>query len=98
MATRNSITGDEIKSKALSKEGRDNWDRIFKKQSAYDWLKELGYNENAIIDPDGWRYDEVTLETPITRSDFFNRFNQSTTLLLPWQRKTPDTTNENEQL
>ena len=98
MATRNDITGDEIKSKGLSNQGRDNWDRIFKKQSAYDWLKELGYAENAIIDPAGWRYDDVTLETPITRSDFFNRFNQSTTLLLPWRRKILDTTNENEQL
>lgn len=79
MATRNSITGDEIKSKALSKNGRDNWDNIFKKQSAYAWLKDLGYHEHTIIDPDGWRYDDgVTLDTPISRSDFFNRFNAST--------------------
>ena len=27
----NDITGDLIKSKALSKQGRDNWDNIFKK-------------------------------------------------------------------
>jgi hypothetical protein len=81
MATTNSITGDEIKSKALSKQGRDNWDNIFKKQSAWDWLKELGYNENTIIDPDGWRCDDMTMDTPISRSDFFTRFNQSTVLL-----------------
>lgn len=31
MATTNSITGDEIKSKALSKEGRENYDLIFRK-------------------------------------------------------------------
>jgi hypothetical protein len=80
MATTNSITGDEIKSKALSKQGRANWDNIFKKQSAWDWLMELGYNENTIIDPDGWRYDDVTMDTPISRSDFFNRFNQSTVM------------------
>ena len=78
MPAKNDITGDEIKSKGLSKQGRDNWDRIFKKQNAHAWLKELGYNQDAIIDPDGWRYDEVDLDTPITRSDFFARFNQST--------------------
>jgi len=42
---------------------------------------ELGYNENTIIDPDGWRCDDVTMDTPISRSDFFNRFNQSTVML-----------------
>jgi hypothetical protein len=78
MAAKNDITGDDIKSKALSEKGRANWDNIFKKQSASDWLKELGYNENTIIDPDGWRYDDVTMDTPISRSEFFNRFNQST--------------------
>jgi hypothetical protein len=81
MAAKNDITGDDIKSKALSEKGRANWDNIFKKQSAWDWLKELGYNENTIIDPDGWRYDDVTMDTPISRSDFFNRFNQSTVML-----------------
>lgn len=92
MAAKNDITGDEIKSKGLSSKGRDNWDRIFKKQSAYDWLKELGYDEDTIIDPDGWRCDDVTLDVPITRSDFFTRFNQSTvTLPLP-------NLNENKQL
>jgi thiol-disulfide isomerase/thioredoxin len=33
MATKNSITGDEIKSKSLSKEGRDNYDNIFRKMN-----------------------------------------------------------------
>ena len=31
MASRNDITGDKIQSKTLSKEGRDNWDKIFGK-------------------------------------------------------------------
>jgi thiol-disulfide isomerase/thioredoxin len=31
MATTNPITGDEIKSKAFSKQGRENFDKIFKK-------------------------------------------------------------------
>lgn len=30
--SRNDITGDSIRSKPLSKEAEDNWDRIFKKQ------------------------------------------------------------------
>jgi hypothetical protein len=29
VATKNDITGDSIKSKGLSQQGRDNWDRIF---------------------------------------------------------------------
>jgi glutaredoxin len=32
MAAKNSITGDEIKSKALSKQGRENYDFIFRKK------------------------------------------------------------------
>lgn len=93
MATRNDITGDEIKSKGLTNQGRDNWDRIFKKQSAADWLKELGYDEYTILDPDGWRYnDGVTLDTPINRSDFFKRFNESTVMFKPINK------DENKQL
>lgn len=32
MATRNDITGDKLISRTLSKEGEDNWDRIFGKK------------------------------------------------------------------
>ena len=32
MSNRNNITGDRLINKRLSKEGEDNWDRIFKKQ------------------------------------------------------------------
>ncbi len=32
MATRNDITGDELRSRTLSKEGEANWDRIFGKK------------------------------------------------------------------
>lgn len=32
MATKNDITGDSIRSKALSKKGRDNWENIFGKK------------------------------------------------------------------
>jgi hypothetical protein len=81
MAAKNDITGDDIKSKALSERGRANWDNIFKKQSAWDWLKELGYDNYTILDPDGWRYDDgVSLDTPITKSDFNRRFSESTVM------------------
>ena len=84
MAAKNDITGDQIKSKAFSEKGRANWDRIFKKQSAWNWLKELGYDEYTILDPDGWRQnDGVNMDTPITRSDFFKRFNASTVMYKP---------------
>ena len=32
MVSRNDITGDAIQSKTLSKQGRDNWDKIFGKK------------------------------------------------------------------
>lgn len=48
MASRNDITGDSIKSRILSMEGRDNWDRIFgKKEKKYIWV-ELGENDEPI--------------------------------------------------
>jgi len=71
MASRNSITGDEIKSKILSSQGRQNHDRIFAKKSAHEWLKDEAV---TMMDPDGWRYDDgVTLDTPISYSEFQKR-------------------------
>jgi hypothetical protein len=32
MSNRNDITGDKLISKTLSKQGEENWDRIFKKE------------------------------------------------------------------
>jgi hypothetical protein len=71
MASRNSITGDEIKSKILSSQGRQNHDRIFAKKSAHEWLKD---ETVTMMDPDGWRYDDgVTMDTPISYSEFQKR-------------------------
>lgn len=71
MAAKNDITGDSIKSKALSKQGQENWDRIYAKKSGLEWLKgEIV----ELLDPDGWRLDDgVTLETPITYEEFSRR-------------------------
>jgi hypothetical protein len=71
MATTNNITGDEIKSKALTASGRENYDKIFAKKSANEWLKSESVK---ILDPDGWRWDDgVTLDTPISYSEFQKR-------------------------
>lgn len=35
MATKNEITGARLINKRLSKEGEDNWDKIFKKKKNY---------------------------------------------------------------
>jgi len=80
MAARNDGTGDLIISRMLSEQGRNNWDNIFKKQDAYAWVAEL-YPHLTIYDPDGWRHnDGVTMNTPITRSDFETRLSYSTCL------------------
>lgn len=80
MASKNNITGDEIKSKALSPQGRKNWDRIFAKKTANEWLAEY-YPNIVIYDPDGWREgDGITMDTPITLADFERRLNMSTIL------------------
>ena len=39
MATQNDITGDEIKSSVLSKQGKENWDKIFKPKCTYPKCK-----------------------------------------------------------
>ena len=36
MTAKNDITGDSIKSKILSQQGRDNWDAIFGKKEKVD--------------------------------------------------------------
>lgn len=49
--SRNDITGDSIRSKPLSKEAEDNWDRIFGKKSKgklTDML--IGFGEDAFTD------------------------------------------------
>ncbi len=78
MATRSPITNDLIKSKALSKQGQENWEKIYAKKSAHEWLKgEIV----EILDPDGWRFkDGVTLDTPISYKDFCYRINLCTVL------------------
>jgi hypothetical protein len=71
MATKNSITGDEIKSKVLSKEGRDNWDRAFAKKTAIEWA---GIDEIVILESNGFKNDDgITLETPISYAEYSKR-------------------------
>lgn len=57
---------------------RDNYDQIFGKKTAHEWLEKL-YPDTKIYDPDGWRYDDgVTMDTKISMDDFHKRLNVST--------------------
>jgi len=49
MATKNDITGDRLINKRLSKQGEENWDRIFKKQGINLTKEELA-NVEIIAD------------------------------------------------
>jgi hypothetical protein len=68
---------EEIKSRAYTAQGRDNWENIFGKKSAHEWIEFLYGDSVFIINPDGWD-QEVTLDTPITRRDFNFRLSVST--------------------
>jgi hypothetical protein len=82
MATTNDITGAEIKSGIYTSKGRDNYERIFAKKTAAEWLAFLPEYEGLIImDPDGWRHaDGVTLESKISYSEFAQRLQESTVM------------------
>jgi hypothetical protein len=76
---RNDITGRVIKTNPTTSTYAENWEKIFAKKTAYEWLKITG---REIIDPDGWRRnDGVTMDTPITWSDFQGRLCESTIVL-----------------
>jgi len=81
MSTKNDITGDLIASKTLSKQGRDNWDNIFKpKKTANEWASHKNLNVK-ILNANGWsQNDGVTLDTPISEADFNMRLSLSTIL------------------
>ena len=81
MATTNSVTGDEIKSGIYTANGRFNYELIFSKKTAQEWIDfHPDYQGALILDPDGWRTgdDKVTLDSKISFNDFKKRFNSST--------------------
>jgi hypothetical protein len=81
MATKNSITGDEIKSKALSAKGRANWDKIFAKKTALAWAKE---DNIFIMDADGFNWqDGITVDSLISYSEYSKRIGHCTILFQP---------------
>lgn len=49
-------------------------------RDAHEWARHYG---TTILDPDGWRRDNTPLETPITESDFLDRWAESTVSLIP---------------
>jgi hypothetical protein len=68
MVSRNNITGDRLINKRLSKEGEDNWDRIFKKQGITLTEEELA-NVEIIADIVQHHHDNKTIlkEDPIKK-------------------------------
>lgn len=78
----------EIRSRAYSDQGRSNWDAIFGKKSAFQWMEYLYQDSDLIKDFDGWTCkDGVYLDTPITRADFETRFSKCTIKFLPTLKK-----------
>ncbi len=76
MATKSPITNDEIKSKILSKQGRDNWDIVFAKKTAIEWAK---LDEIVTLDPESFENgDGITIETPISYTEYSKRIASST--------------------
>lgn len=76
MAARNEITGKVIKTNPQNSAYAEGWDKIYAKKSAHEWLKTMP--DVVLMDADGWRYDDVTLDTPIKYSEFVKRLNMST--------------------
>lgn len=75
MASKNEITGKEIKSAPASKAYAEGWERIFAKKSSNSWLEESGI---ILASSEGWNLnDGVDLETPIKYSDFKKRLSLS---------------------
>lgn len=73
---KNDITGKYIKSNPPNAKYTNNWDKIYAKKNAHEWLKTLP--EIKMIDPDGWKYDDITMDTPINWYEFQKRLNKST--------------------
>ena len=76
MATRSPITGDEIKSKALSKQGRENYDFIFRKKkqmklASASWCGPCSALKSRIA-KEGL---SVEIEDMDNNPDFFKNFN-----------------------
>jgi len=72
MAAKNDITGDSIQSRILSSDGRSNWDTIFRKKTASEWLKELNLSLD-ISDNDCYDSEGITPETLISKLEFYKR-------------------------
>lgn len=76
MATRSPITGDEIKSKSLSKQGRENYDFIFRKKkqmklASASWCGPCSALKSRIA-KEGL---SVEIEDMDNNPDFFKNFN-----------------------
>jgi hypothetical protein len=78
MPATNSITNAEIKTSAYSQQGRKNHDRIFAKKTAIEWAQ-----EEQILTIYGGLFDRgdgITIDTPISFSEFKKRMDLKNTL------------------
>jgi len=78
MAATNDITGDSIQSRILSSDGRNNWDTIFRKKTALEWLKELKLDLD-ISDEIVYNIERTTSETQISKLEFYKHIQQDIT-------------------
>ena len=71
MATKNDITGDSIKSKGLSKKGKDNWDKIFGKKDI-KVRKTTPDHGNTQVHKDKSKYDRKSYKEEIRSQQDLN--------------------------
>lgn len=73
MASKNDITGDSIKSKALSKQGRDNWDNIFGKKTDIKTRKITPDHATTKTHKDKSKYDRKSYKDELRSQTDLNR-------------------------
>jgi hypothetical protein len=76
----NDITGKVIKTSPQNSLYADGWERAFARKSAHEWLQHPDFISYIIMDPDGWRGDNKSMDDKITYKEFCERFNQSTVM------------------
>tara|TARA_A200000159_G_C7268325_1_gene316092 strand:+ start:337 stop:570 length:234 start_codon:yes stop_codon:yes gene_type:complete len=72
MATKNDITGDSIKSKGLSKQGRDNWDKIFGKKEDIKVRKTTPDHGSTKVHKDKSKYDRKSYKDELRSQSDLN--------------------------
>jgi hypothetical protein len=81
--SKNSVTNDEIRTKAYSTSYAEGWDKAFCKKPQ-QWFEILYGDSVKMLDPDGFRKEDgVTWETPVTKKEFEKRLPHCTIIWRP---------------